>query len=70
MINHAEIEAKRREIDAIRSVEKNLPVEHFTRGQLAGAQQALYWVLDIGMEPVRAILSDAQLKTLAEIQAG
>lgn len=70
MINQAEIEAKRREVDTIRSVEKQLPADYFTRGQLAGAQQALYWVLEIGMEPVRAILDDVQLEKLREMQAG
>jgi hypothetical protein len=57
-----EIEEKRLEIDTIRHREfEVIPTDLFKRGQLAGAQQALWWVLGMGLEPVRAILSDAEI---------
>ena len=59
-----EITKKRLEIDAIRRVEKEADLDPFTRGQLAGAQQALYWMLEVGMDPIRAILSDSQMASI------
>lgn len=64
-----ELQQKRAEIDAIRRVGHEAGLGEFTRGQLAGAQQALWWTLGLGLEPVRAILSDeevAALKALCE----
>lgn len=70
MINHAEIEAKRREIDAIRRIETHLATDAFTLGHLAGIQQALCWILGVGMEPISATLTQAQHKRMREILDG
>lgn len=62
-----EIEQKRLEIDAIRRREfEVIPGDPFKRGQLAGAQQALWWILGLGMDPVRAILNDEEIVSLKQ----
>ena len=69
MIEHAELEHKRRQIDAIRRLERDLPgMDAFRRGQLSGAQQTLYWATGQGMEPVRTILTDEQIAAVETAQ--
>jgi len=64
--NQEEIEEKRLQIDRIRRGELEILTDPFKRGQLAGAQQALWWILGIGMDPVKAILSDAEIALLED----
>jgi hypothetical protein len=67
MKSQQEIEEKRLEIDALRRREYEvIPDNLFKRGQLAGAQQVLWWLLGLGMEPVQAILSDAEIAQMKE----
>lgn len=67
MKSQGEIEEKRLEIDSIRRREYEvIPTNLFKRGQLAGAQQVLWWILEKGMEPVRAILSDTEIALMKE----
>jgi len=66
MKSQKEIEKKCLEIDSIRRREALIISDPFKRGQLAGAQQVLWWILEKGMEPVRAILSDAEIWLLRE----
>jgi len=62
-----EIEAKRLEIDNMRRREfEIIPDALFKRGQLAGAQQALWWVLGLAADPVRAILNDTEIALLKD----
>jgi len=63
-VSQEAIHAKRKEIDAIRRAERGAGLDAFTRGQLAGAQQAFYWCEGEGMEPVRAILSDPEIERI------
>lgn len=50
------------EVTKLRESEAVLGLSEFQRGQLAGAQQALAWIGMGCLEPVRAILTDAQIK--------
>lgn len=59
-----ELMVKRLEIDGIRRREFEVVLDNFRRGQLAGAQQALWWALGLGMDPVRVILNDAEIALL------
>jgi len=62
-----DIEEKRLEIDTIRRREfEVIPGDPFKRGQLAGVQQALWWALGLGMDPVRAILNDEEIVLLKQ----
>jgi hypothetical protein len=67
MKNHAQVLVQKQLIDRIRGVEAHANLSEFTQGQLSGAQQALYWVLDIGMSPDRAILTDDELTSIQAI---
>ena len=66
MKTEKEIDDKRREIDALRRVENQISERPggFQRGHLSGAQQALYWVLDLGAVPIRVSLTDEQIETM------
>jgi hypothetical protein len=67
MKTQQEIEKKRLEIDTLRRREfEIIPSNQFKRGQLAGAQQVLWWLVGLGMEPIRAILSDAEIALMKE----
>lgn len=67
MKSQEEVEAKRLEIDALRRREHEIiPDNLFKRGELAGAQQVLWWLMGIGMEPIRAILSDMEIEQMRE----
>jgi hypothetical protein len=48
---------KRREIDDLRQIERDLALSSFQRGQLSGAQQVLWWLCGDGLEPIAAFLS-------------
>lgn len=54
-----------RAINRIRAIEKPIGLDAFQRGQLAGAQQALAWLVDGDMAPIEALLTSEQR---AEVQ--
>ena len=65
MRSEKEVTEKLHQVNKIRHVvEKDVIHDLFRRGQLSGAQQALAWILEEGMEPVRAILIDEELDLL------
>lgn len=64
MVTQDEINTKWSQINAARVVEQECGFDAFTCGQLAGAQQVLWWMYGCGMEPMRAILDDAQLEII------
>ena len=64
-----EARQKLHEVNLIRTAEHTLGLDEFQRGQLAGVQQALAWLANGMMEPVRAVLSDAQLDQVAALLA-
>ena len=66
-ITQEAIESKLAEINAIRRVEYDIRLSAFKRGQLSGAQQALYWQVGQGLDPIRAFLTDEEL---AQTQPG
>jgi len=54
-----------RTINRIRAIERQMGLDAFQRGQLAGAQQALAWLVDGCMAPIEALLTGEQR---AEVQ--
>ena len=49
-----------RTINRIRAIERQMGLDAFQRGQLAGAQQALAWLVDGCMSPIDALLTSEQ----------
>ena len=62
-----EIKQELHKLNQLRTAERDetANLDPFTRGRLAGAQQALAWVARGYTEPARAILSDEQFDHLA-----
>ena len=61
-----EIRQKLEEVDAIRVSEPG-NLSDYTRGELAGIQQALYWACGEGADPLWCALGGEQLAAIAKV---